>query len=323
MLQRLTGQLPSWARDDHPVTRYELGKTRAVPRQALIARVVGLALLGALLFAGGYAIATDFFQNPPGQNLTEGVMAVLYWPLLVIQVIMQIAALALTVNVVSEQKRRQAWDNLRATAGGVGLTLRVRWLAVYYRLRGLLALVLVIRLLLIFGILYDLTAFQGRYIDLLVNGITPEISPLVAALLLAFLMTASLLIPLTSLGLSAAVGLLFSVLVQPRTYNTLTLIVGIVLRTALAAALVFGATRFIQGQMPGFPDPAAWLLMGGFAAFGDWGLAFLNLSFYSDVWTVIPYGVFLGVALLAFSILQSAAAEWILALTIRIAERSG
>ncbi|NWG17096.1 MAG: hypothetical protein HXY41_10710 [Chloroflexi bacterium] len=323
MLQRLTGQLPSWTRDDHPVTRYELGKTRAVPRRAQLTRVIGLALLGGLLFVAGYAVATGFFQNPPGQNLTEGLMAVLYWPLLVIQVIMQVAALALTVNVVSEQKRRQAWDNLRATSGGVGLILRARWLAVYYRLRGLLALVMIVRLLLIFGILYDLTAFQGRYIDLLVNGITPELSPLVAALLLAFLMTATLLIPLTSLGLSAALGLLFSVLIQQRTYSTLTLIVGIVLRTALAAALVFVATRFIQGQMPDVPDPAAWLLLGVFAAFGDWGLALLNLSFYSTVWTLIPYGIFLGVALLGFSILQSAAAEWILSLTIQAAERNG
>ncbi|MBI5669510.1 MAG: hypothetical protein HZC41_16020 [Chloroflexi bacterium] len=322
MLSRLTGQLPAWARYDHPVTRYELGKTRLLPRRAQLLRAAGVILLGVLLFGGGYIIATGFFQNPPGQNLTEAAMSILFWPLLVIQIVMQIAALALTVNTVAEQKRRQAWDNLRSTAGGVNLTLRIRWASVYYRLRGLLAVVVVVRLLLIFGILYDLTAFQGKYIDLLVNGITPEISPLVGALLLAFLMTASLLLPLTSLGLSAAIGLLFSVWIQQRTYSTLALIVGIFARTALAVALLIGATQFIQGRLT-IPDPAAWLLMGGFAAFSDWGMSFLNLGFFSEIWASIPFGIFLGVALLLFAILQSALTEWVLTLAVRLAERNG
>lgn len=322
MLQRLSGQLPPWARYDHPVTRYELGTAQTLPRRAQFTRAAVTVVLGGLLLAGGYAIATDLFRKPPGQNLTESVLAVIFWPLLGMQIIMQIAALALTVNVVTEQKRRQTWDNLRSTAGGVNLTLRIRWAAVYYRLRGLLGVMLAARLLLILGILYDLTAFQGKYIDLLLNGITPEISPLAGALLLAFLMTASLLLPFTSLGLSAAAGLLFSVWIQQRTYSTLTLIVGIVLRTALAVGLLIGATQFVQGRLV-LPDAAAWGLMGAFAAFSDWGLAFLNLGFFSEIWTVIPFGIFLGVTLLGFAVLQSALAEWILALAVRLAEHSG
>ena len=322
MLQRITGQLPSWARNDHPVTRYELGMVRVLPRRAQVLRAAGIIFLGILLFAGGYAIATGFFRHPPGQNLTESAMAVLFWPTLVIQIFAQIAALALTVNTVAEHKRRQAWDNLRSTAGGVNLALRVRWGAVYYRLRGLLAVVLAIRLLLILGILYDLTAFQGKYIDLLVNGITPDISPLVGALLLAFMMTASLLLPLTSLGLSAAIGLLFSVWIQQRTYSTMTLIVGVFLRTALAVLLLIAATQFVQGQLT-IPDAAAWGMMGAYAGFSDWGLAFLNLGFFSEIWTSIPFGIFLGIALLFYAILQSAVTEWVLSQAVRLAERNG
>ena len=63
----------------------------------------------------------------------------------------------LTVNTVSEQKRRMAWDNLRATEGGAGVALRAKWASVYYRLRLLLGLVMVIRVGLVLGILYDLT----------------------------------------------------------------------------------------------------------------------------------------------------------------------
>ncbi len=322
MLQRLMGPLPAWTRLDHPVTRYELGQLQPIPRRARYVRAGLVVLLLTVLFVAGYAIATSLFQRPAGQNLTESVMAVVYWPLLALQILMQIFALILTVNTVTEHKRRQTWDNLRATEAGVGLALRIRWVSVYYRLRDLLIFVLAVRALLILGILYDLTAFQGRYIDLLLNGITPELPPLVGALLLAFMMTAGLLLPLTSLGLSAAVGLLFSVLVQQRTYSTLVQVVMVVLRTALAAALIVGATQFVRGELA-TTDLAAGLLMGSFAALGDWGLAFLNLGFFSEVWATIPFFIFAGIALILFSILQSALSEWILALAVRLAERNG
>ena len=70
-------------------------------------------------------------------------------------------------------------------------------------------------------------------------------------------------------------------------------------------------------------DGTAWLLMGGFAAFGDWGLSFLHLGFFGEIWATIPYGIFLGVALLAFALAGSALTEWILAFATRRAERSG
>ncbi len=322
MLQRLIGPLPLWARLDHPVARYELGRLQPPPRRMRYLRAAAVVVLVVVLFAGGYAIATGFFQRPPGQSLTEGVMAVVYWPMLALQVLMQVFALLLTVNTVTEQKRRQAWDNLRATEDGVGLALRIRWMSVYYRLRELLIFVLAVRLLLILGILYDLTAFQGRYIDLLLNGITPELPPLVGALLLAFMMTASLLLPLTSLGLSAAVGLLFSVLVQQRTYSVLAQVLAVALRTGLAAALLVSATQFVRGELA-ISDLAAGLLMGGFAALADWGLAFLNLGFFSEIWATVPFFIFVGIVLVLFSIAQSALTEWVLALAVRLGERSG
>jgi hypothetical protein len=186
----------------------------------------------------------------------------------------------------------------------------------------LLAFALAIRIALIVGILIDLTAFQGRYIDLLVNGITPEVPPLVAALLLAFLMTASLLLPLTSLGLGAAIGLYMSVTVQQRIYSVMAQIIAVVLLIGMVVALTIGATQFTRGDLT-LPDGAAWALMAGFGALADWGLSYLHLGFYSEIWATIPYAVFFGVGLLIFAVAQSALAEWILALAIRRAERSG
>ncbi|MBL8162937.1 MAG: hypothetical protein JNJ61_13190 [Anaerolineae bacterium] len=322
MMQRFATQLPPWARSDHPILRYELGRARQVNRRTRYLRVAGAALVLVLLFWGGYAIATGLFQNAPGQNLTEGMMAVAFWPTLALQVLLQMAALTLTVNTVSEQKRRLTWDNLRATETGANLTLRTRWATVYYRLMPLLAIVTVIRAVLIVGILIDLTAFQGRYIDLLINNVTPDVSPVVGALLLAFLMTASLLLPFTSVGLDASIGLLISVTVQQRVYSVMMQMVIILLRLVVVVALLVGATQFIQGDLP-LSDGAAWALMGAFAGFGDWGLSYLHLGFYSEVWATIPYAILLGVALLAFAMLESLVSEWLLAFAIRRAERMG
>lgn len=322
MMQRFATQLPPWAREDHPILRYELGRSRQITRRARYLRAAGAAFALALLFWAGYAIATGLFQNPPGQNLTEGMMAIAFWPTLALQVLLQMAALTLTVNTVSEQKRRATWDNLRATETGANLTLRTRWATVYYRLMPLLIVVTVIRAALIVGILIDLTAFQGRYIDLLINNITPDVSPVVGALLLAFLMTASLLLPFTSVGLDAAIGLLISVTVQQRVYSVMTQMIVILLRLAVVVALVIGATQFIRGDLR-LTDAAAWALMGAFAGFGDWGLSYLHLGFYSEVWATIPYAILLGVALLAFAMLESLVSEWLLAFAIRRAERMG
>jgi hypothetical protein len=322
MIQRFAGQLPEWARADHPLLRYELGRVARLPKRRQYVRAAGFVVLLLVLFWGGYLIATNIFQNPTGQNITESLSAIVFWPTLALQVVLQIGALALTVNTVSEQKRRQTWDNLRATEGGAALAFRTQWAAVFYRLRPFLAVVYGVRVLLIAGILYDLTAFGGRYIDLLINGVTPDIAPIVAALLLAFLMTASLLLPFTALGLDAAVGLFVSVTFQQRLYSVMAQMILIALRITVIIILVASATEFVRGNLV-VSDAGAWGLMGAFSAVGDWGLSFLHLGFYSEIWATIPYAIFMGVGLLIFTMAESVLTEWVLALAIRQAERNG
>ncbi len=322
MLQRLGMELPDWARSQHPHIRYELGQTNRNSRRAKYIQAVGVSLALVLLFVGGYVIGTNFLQNVPGQSLTESAMAVLFWPTFILQIILQFAAMTFTVNTVSEQKRRLTWDNLRATEGGIAVALRAKWASVYYRLRLLLGLVMFLRIILVLGILYDLTGFQGRYIDLLINNITPEISPLVGALLLAFLMTASLLLPLTAIGMQAAIGLLIAVNIQQRVYNVMAQLIIIVVRLFIIVGLTVATTQFINNQLI-LGDAPAWLLTGAYAAIGDWGLRFLHVGFYSEIWATIPYAIFFGIALLVFTLGQSLVTEWILTLTIRRAERIG
>lgn len=322
MLQRLGMELPEWARSKHPHVRYELGQVKGSSRRMKYAQAIGISFVIVLLFVGGYFVGTNFLQSVPGQSLTESAMAIVFWPTFVLQLILQTAAMTLTVNMVSEQKRRLTWDNLRATEGGAGVALRAKWASVYYRLRLLLGLVMVIRVGLVLGILYDLTAFQGRYIDLLINNITPEVSPIVGALLLAFLMTAAILLPLTAVGMQAAIGLLIAVNIQQRVYHVMAQIIIVVIRLLIIASLTIATTQFINNQLT-LGDAPAWLLTGAYAAIGDWGLRFLHVGFYSEVWATIPYTIFFGIALLVFSLGQSLVTEWILAFTIRRAEQIG
>jgi ElaB/YqjD/DUF883 family membrane-anchored ribosome-binding protein len=136
------------------------------------------------------------------------------------------------------------------------------------------------------------------------------------------MMTASLLLPLTGVGLDAAVGLLISALVQQRVYSVLVQIILIILRLLLLSALLLAVTQFTLGALP-LDSAPAWLLMGGFAVGGDWGLSFLHLGFFSEIWAIIPFGILLGAALLGFALLQSALSEWLLAFAIRRAEQIG
>lgn len=328
MIQRFTGQLPTWARPDHPVLRYELGTVVRPSRKVRYARALGVIMLGGLLLLAGYFAATQWLRNPAGENHVEIVNNVLFWPLLVVQVLLRIVAVTLTSNTVADEIRRQNWDSLRATPFGAELAMRARWATVFYRLRGLLGVVLFVRVILIAGLLWDLTAFQGRHLDLLTTGITPEVALVVAVLLLSFLMTAALLLPLTAVGFDSSIGLLISATVQQRTYSTLLQALYIFFRIAVVVLLVFATTRFLDGQLViegqlGLTDLLAWVLVFAYAATGDWGLAFLHLGRYGEIWATVPFGIFLGLALLIFALAQAALADQLLVFAVRRAQRKG
>lgn len=322
MIQRLTGQLPDWARPEHPFLRYRLNSTLTLPRRARYLRALSGVLLVLALLVGGYLLATNLLRQPPGQNPTESLLNVIFWPLLALQLLMQVGTLVLTGGAVSDEKRRQTWDNVRATEAGAGLAIRSRWALVFYRMRALFVVVIGLRVLLIAGILVDLMAFQGRYLDLMINGIIPDVALPVAAVLLALMMTAGLLLPVTGVGFDAAVGLLIATLVQERAYTVLVQIVLVVMRVLLVAVLLIAATQFVTGNLA-MPEPLSWVLMFLYAAYGDWGLAFLNLGFYGEMWALIPFGVLFGLALLGFALLQAALTDWLLSLATRQAERQG
>jgi hypothetical protein len=52
-------------------------------------------------------------------------------------------------------------------------------------------------------------------------------------------------------------------------------------------------------------------------------LSFLYLGRYGEIWATIPYGVFMGLALMLFSLIQAALADGVLILAVRQGQRKG
>ena len=301
------------------------GRAKLPTRAGRFVRALLVVLVLVGLAVGGYAAATELFSQPPGQNLTNIAVNVVLYPMLVIQVGLSLAALGLTISAVSEERSRLTWDNLRATPGGAGLVLRTRWAAVFYRLRGLLGLIVGVRLLLIVGVLYDLTAFQGRYLDLLVGSIEPSLPaalgpvplavPLVALLLSMFL-AAALLLPFTSVAFNAAAGLLLSTLLRQRIYTSVVQFLIFMLRVAAVGALVWLVLGF-QDNVQLLPAWQAWLGFLSFSVFADWGLMLLELGFMGELWALVPYGVFIPPLLLVYVLVQAFLAKVLLGWAVR------
>ncbi|MBN8634338.1 MAG: hypothetical protein J0M07_03380 [Anaerolineae bacterium] len=320
MIRALIGEVPTWARRDHPMLRYELGKSPEPRRSIRLLRALGVVLLFGVLAGAGYLIATNMLTQSAGQTLVESLHYIAYFPLIFLQFAAGTAAFTMTADVVGEELRRQNWDNLRATANGAEIALRARWFAVFFRLRGLIGVLVVSRVILIGLILYELTAFQGRYLDLLTFGITPEVALPVAVVLLAFMMTAAFLLPLTGMAFDAALGLLVSAYVHKRTFSTLAQFLVILARFGVMIGLLLAARDYLAGALT-LSDPLGWLLMWGLGGAGDQGLAYLLLSRFAEVWATVPYGIFLGLALIGFAFLQAWLAEQVLHFAVRRAQR--
>jgi len=190
MMRLLIGELPAWVRRDHPVLRYELGKATRGSFALRLLRAFLVVLALAVAAGIGTVIATNFFTQPAGETLFDSIHAIAYFPLLIAQLALRVVAFAMTADTVGEEMRRQQWDSLRATPNGADLALRTRWIGVFYRQRGFIIALLISRVLLIGVMLYELTGFQGRYLDLLIYRITPEVALPAAILLLSFVMTA-------------------------------------------------------------------------------------------------------------------------------------
>jgi hypothetical protein len=309
MIARLFySQLPYWARPTYPIMRYALGYKNNQRRSALLSLLL-LLLVGGLMVVAGYIVAT---QNTV--NDSPGYREVLYYPLVAGTLLMQLWALAITTNAVALERQRGTWESLRITLRGAPMTIRARWALPFYRARWLLAAIFLARLVYIGLLLYDMTDFEGRAIDVRIIGVTPEVSIEVAVFILAGLMTAAILQPFVALGFDSALGMLVGTLTQRRTVGILTTAILMAGRAVLTLGAVYWGSTILDAngttsQIVEVSGAQAWLRLLLLATQGDQSLRLLSLESLGTIWADVPNGVYIGLVVLGLVILQAVAAN--------------
>ncbi len=287
---------------DEGSLRFVLGKPASFSAGRVFKYIlVAVAYIG-LLIAGASLLGA--VSGTPSAVVYQA----LYIPSVLAQALVSAAVFGLTIHTVHTLRRKQTWDSLRATAGGSGAAIRAAWAAaVYYRLGGMLAvLVYAPRIVLLGFLLWDLTAFNGDYLTLIAGGHQPSITPPFELLLFGAYVAAAFLLPLSALGLEAAVGLLLSTFARSRQTASLFQIVLTVARVGwslIPVALFASLTTEAVGGASLDGIPFILLLMNGTA--GDWGLGMMHAATVDGIWANVPYSAYIGVALLGVVLLHS------------------
>ena len=304
--------LPGWARRDSALLRYQLANTSG-PRGSL------LQVAGWLLTISLVALLLNA-HSPIDANIGARFWRSSHLPLLALQTGTWVVAFVLGGATAGRQRSRKTWDSLRATEAGVALALRMRWLEILLRLRAPIAAILLLRLLYCLGMWVDLSAFGGYHGSMLALQASPPLPDAWLALpLIAATIAALLLLPLCAIGLGAALGILLSVFIRERLFAALAqmFLVSTQVIWVVAGSLQF---NFSWLQLRG-ETQFAWSLVYG--ALGDWGLSLGQLSNLGELWSSVPAGAGLGPALLCLALAGGLAADGLLWLAARLAERRG
>ncbi len=324
MLRRFYAQLPDFAQPTHPFMRYMLlRQNRRVTRRLQIARAVVIVVVMGGLIATGWQIATNLGRTPIDVSAPLGqVFLVLYWPLVFVQLLMRLSALGSTSGVIASEMENGTWETLKITTNGAILTMKTRWAAVFYRLSILLGLMTAVRIVFIIAALLDLMRFQGDHIYLLLSGTTPfgqipkDATIFVGIVIMAMMMTATLLAPFTAVAFDAGLGMLLGTVARGRLAGTLGQL-ALMLARVLITIIVMGlGSVAIFGTLPlvNFGDSAVTPLAAAFLgiAEGDLGLSMLHLPYVLRLWADHEYGVLVGIAILGYVLLQAWLANYLI-----------
>jgi hypothetical protein len=321
--QALYVPLSEWAQPSHAVLRYVLHRRprprawRFLGRSGGLVGVVGLVAISWLAYRAHTPLAVN-------DSCGSALLAVLYFPLLILQFVTLMLALLRVSDVVAAEQQRGTWEALRVTSHGAEKLLFARWVAVFYQMRPLLWLLMVPRVLLAGLLLVDVAGYQGHYLDLYMTGIPSPVPLSVAVIMLATLTTAALIQFPVLIGLNAALGVLISAAFQKRA------VAGLALTAVFAGEIgLFGlAFHAIHSALESDPGAYAaghtitqWgdlLLIG---TLGDQGLRFMDLQALLRTWTDIESGALLGGGLLAVVIVQVLVTRGALAVAARLAAR--
>ena len=319
MLRRLSRWLlPDWAQPDQLALRVVWGHS---PRPTW--RSLAWHVLAASVLLTGVFVWAELFTSMSG-NLTLQVFNSLYFAVFIGQAMASGWIFSYSLYVISRQRQRGTWDLLRATAGGTRQVIRAAWaVTTFYRISGWLGIaVYAPRLVLLAFVTYDLMAFRGESLIQMAGTADPSMPWFVGVVGFALMLTAAFVLPLTALGLEAAVGLLFSTFIASHSVGRLWQLVLTFTRYLWGFGALLWLTDMAYAVSLGPVDPlSAWgaLLVGG--SVGDWGIGLLHVEAVDAFWRAIPYSIFIGVALVGVALLHLLLTELLLAWAARRAQR--
>lgn len=328
--------LPAWMEDDHPMMKREL--QRGYHRQRItnhwLRRVRWLSLVASALMLGiiGYTVMGMLRQDNPNMPFSQQVYSWQLVPLYIIHFLLFMGAFSLGLNTIHDQKRINTWEKIRVTSDGIRLIMWARWAYLTFHHNALLlTVVYVVRVVMIGALLYDLTAFGGNYLRYLLLQSTPAVPHGLGVVLVGANITAGLLLPLSMLSLTSALSLLASTyFTQPIliwfakiTFTAVYFLIGtalMLLVTSLYMETVYEGNSILAHQNIGI---AGWFAAVGVTVYADWGASLLYLGFLGEhVWVNIPYGIWIGVGVLAVVMVQVILAEICLRIAVYRAERA-
>jgi len=309
MLSRfITSQLPKWARPENPIMRYAIGYGSVTRRQQF-------RLLMALIVLMVVAIAVSYtFVAAQTDIETPTYREVMYYPLVGATLLMQILAIAMTTNSIVLERQKGTWETLQITGVGAGMSVRARWMAVFYRLRWILGMVVLGRLGYILFLMYDITDFEGRAIDVRIVGITPEVSLEVAVFLLAGLMTAAVIQPFVAVGFDAAIGMLLAGTTRSRNIGILTTLLLVGMRILITLGALYAGAEIMDAngttaEIANMSNETAWLQTLFLTIEGDLSLRILHLETLGNLWADLDDGIYLAAIVLVLVITKAAIAN--------------
>lgn len=311
--------LPGWA--GNRLLRFDLSRRTGEATGRAYAGQVAVLLLLLLVAAIVYSAVSGAAANAP--NASNHIWQSLYFPALSLQLITLIAALSLGAASIDTERSRNTWDNLRATELGAGMALRARWLGILVRLRAPITAILLVRLILALGTLIEVAAFGGNYLKMLGASALPPLADWQLGLfLIALNLTLNILLPPIMIASAAALGIFVSAIVTERLFSAVLLLLLIVFQVAFIAVsgLVLAQVVFAETTMT---EGAAFFLLLGFSAYGDWGLYLAQLGNLGELWQRVPGGAFTSLALALVVLCHVALLDGMMVLADRVVERRG
>jgi hypothetical protein len=321
--QTLYAQLPDWTQPSHAVLRYVLHRRsrrhgwRLLGRSGGVMAIVGLVTISWL----AYHVHSPLVV---GDSCSSALLAVLYFPMLILQFVLLILALVRASDAVTTEQQRGTWELCRVTSHGAEKLVLTRWVAVFYQMRALFVALMVPRVLFAGIMLIDMASYRGHYLNLYMAGSPSPVPLSVSVIMLAALTTAALVQFPVLIGLNAAIGVLISAAFRKREIAGLARIVvfageialfGLAFQ-AMRSALESDPRAYVTGHAA---EPwADWMLIG---TLGDQGLRLMDLRTFLQTWIDVDSGVLLGGALLILVIAQVLMTREALVIAARLAAR--